>query len=56
MIHQSREEKIARMECLMDGVLPSEEFQKEEWAALKLENKVGTVISILSCHIPYAFR
>ena len=40
VLQQSREEKIARMESLMDGVLPSEEFQKEEWAALKLEHKV----------------
>ncbi|KAG0628802.1 hypothetical protein M758_1G054100 [Ceratodon purpureus] len=40
VLQQSREEKIARMESLMDGVLPSEEFQKEEWAALKLEHKI----------------
>lgn len=40
VLQQSREEKIARMECLMDGLLPSEAFKKEEWAVLKLEHKV----------------
>lgn len=40
VIQQSREEKMARMECLMDGVLPLEDFRNEEWSALQLEHKV----------------
>ncbi|CAK9189601.1 unnamed protein product [Sphagnum troendelagicum] len=37
VIQQSREEKIARMEKLVDGVLPAHEFRLEEWLALQLE-------------------
>lgn len=41
MLQQSREDKIARLEALMAGVLPSEIFLTEEWAALIHEHKVG---------------
>lgn len=41
MLQQSREDKIARLESLMAGVLPSETFLTEEWGALLHEHKVG---------------
>ncbi len=43
VIQQSREEKIARMERLVDGVLPAHEFRLEEWLALQLEFEVHVV-------------
>ncbi|KAJ8774343.1 hypothetical protein K2173_011592 [Erythroxylum novogranatense] len=40
IIAQTREDKILRLESLMDGVLPSEEFLEEELKSLKHEHKV----------------
>lgn len=40
IIQQSREEKIARMESLVDGVLPKEDYYTDELAALQLEYKM----------------
>lgn len=49
VIHQSREEKITRLESLMDGVLSSEDFHSDELASLKLEYKVCDIeVSALS--------
>lgn len=41
MLQHSREDKIARLESLMAGVLPSETFLTEEWGAILHEHKVG---------------
>ncbi|KAG6597613.1 Kinesin-like protein KIN-12B, partial [Cucurbita argyrosperma subsp. sororia] len=40
VLGQAREDKIIRLESLMDGVLPSEEFMEEELLSLKYEHKV----------------
>ena len=40
VINQIREEKVARMESLMDGALSSKDYDTEELVALKLEHKV----------------
>ncbi|XP_017975859.1 PREDICTED: kinesin-like protein KIN12B [Theobroma cacao] len=40
IIGQTREDKILRLESLMDGVLPTEEFMEEELASLKHEHKL----------------
>lgn len=40
IIGQTREDKIARLESLMDGVLPTEEFMEEEMLSLNHEHKV----------------
>ncbi|XVE84631.1 hypothetical protein DITRI_Ditri17bG0028200 [Diplodiscus trichospermus] len=40
IIGQTREDKILRLESLMDGVLPTEEFMEEELASLTHEHKV----------------
>ncbi|KAK0608462.1 hypothetical protein LWI29_031023 [Acer saccharum] len=40
IISQTREDKILRLESLMDGVLPSEEFMGEELASLMHEHKL----------------
>lgn len=40
VIAQTREEKIARLESLMDGMLPSEELMLAEYLSLKVEHKV----------------
>lgn len=40
MIAQTKEDKILRLESLMDGVLPPEEFLEEEFASLKHEHRV----------------
>lgn len=40
IIAQTREDKILRLESLMDGVLPTEEFMDEELVALTHEHKV----------------
>ena len=40
IIGQIREDKIARLENLMDGILSAEEFRDDELASLKNENKV----------------
>lgn len=48
IIQQSREEKIARMESLVDGVLPKEDYYTDELAALQLEYKVQDVNTSLN--------
>ncbi|KVI00429.1 Kinesin, motor domain-containing protein [Cynara cardunculus var. scolymus] len=40
IIGQIREDKIARLESLMDGILSAEEFRDDELASLKNENKI----------------
>nr|XP_009416596.1 PREDICTED: kinesin-like protein KIN-12B [Musa acuminata subsp. malaccensis] len=40
MIAQTREDKISRLERLMDGILPTEEFMEEEFIALVNEHKL----------------
>ncbi|KAF2325742.1 hypothetical protein GH714_034749 [Hevea brasiliensis] len=40
IIGQTREDKILRLESLMDGVLPTEEFMEEEIASLMHEHKL----------------
>ncbi|CAM6105350.1 unnamed protein product [Calypogeia fissa] len=40
ILHQSREEKIARLESLMDNVIPVDTYLNEEWSALLLEYKM----------------
>ncbi|KAK4585605.1 hypothetical protein RGQ29_023027 [Quercus rubra] len=40
IIAQTREDKILRLENLMDGVLPTEEFMEEELASLTHEHKI----------------
>lgn len=39
VIEQTREDKISRLESLMDGILPTEEFMEEEFIALTNEQK-----------------
>ncbi|KAG6535452.1 hypothetical protein ZIOFF_000425 [Zingiber officinale] len=43
MIVQTREDKIARLESLMDGLLPTEEFMQGEFIALENEHKFLTI-------------
>ncbi|KAI3923506.1 hypothetical protein MKW92_052359 [Papaver armeniacum] len=40
IIEQTREDKIRRLESLMDGVLPTEEFMEEEFMSLANEHKL----------------
>ncbi|CAL1366603.1 unnamed protein product [Linum trigynum] len=40
IISQTKEDKILRLESLMDGVLPTEEFVEEEFASLMHEHKL----------------
>lgn len=40
IIQQSREDKIVRLEALMDGVIPTEDFMEEEFASLMNEHKL----------------
>jgi len=55
-IHQSREEKITRLESLMDGVLSPDDFYSDELAAVKLEHKVCDIVfSSQQCLCPSFF-
>lgn len=45
IISQTREDKILRLESLMDGVLPTDEFMDEEFASLMHEHKVHNFFS-----------
>ncbi|XP_009415942.2 kinesin-like protein KIN-12A [Musa acuminata AAA Group] len=40
IIAETREDKISRLESLMDGILPTEEFMEEEFASLMNEHKL----------------
>ncbi|KAG1370058.1 kinesin-like protein KIN-12B [Cocos nucifera] len=40
MIAQTREDKISRLESLMDGILPTEDFMEEEFVSLMNEHKL----------------
>ncbi|GJV18947.1 hypothetical protein Tco_1367967 [Tanacetum coccineum] len=40
IIGQIRDDKVLRLECLMDGILSAEEFKDEELASLKIENMI----------------
>ena len=40
VIEQTREDKISRLEGLMDGILPVEDFMEEELISLMNEHKV----------------
>lgn len=44
VLGQAREDKILRLESLMDGVLPTEEFMEEELVSLTHEHKVWVFI------------
>lgn len=59
MIVQTSEDKIARLESLMDGILPTEEFMQEEFIALENEHKVllihVSIANLLSLQLPYQF-
>ena len=43
VIAQTLEGKIARLESLMDGTLPTEEFMNEEYLSLLNEHKVAWI-------------
>lgn len=51
IIAQTREDKILRLESLMDGVLPTEEFMEEELVVLTHEHKVEICSFILQFQI-----
>ncbi|XP_042395837.1 kinesin-like protein KIN-12B [Zingiber officinale] len=40
IIAETREDKISRLESLMDGILPTEEYMGEEFVSLKNEHKL----------------
>ncbi|KAL2651860.1 hypothetical protein R1flu_019988 [Riccia fluitans] len=40
ILHQTREDKIARLESLMENVIPTDEYLSEEWSALLLEHQL----------------
>ncbi|MCO5582599.1 hypothetical protein L7F22_036497 [Adiantum nelumboides] len=40
VLQQSLEDKIARLESLMDGTLPTDEYLNEEWSSLVNEHKI----------------
>nr|XP_010907239.1 kinesin-like protein KIN-12B isoform X2 [Elaeis guineensis] len=40
IIAQTREDKISRLESLMDGILPTEDFMEEEFVSLMNEHKL----------------
>lgn len=40
IISQMREDKIIRLENLMDGVLPTEDFMEEEFISVRREHEV----------------
>lgn len=40
ILAQTREDKTLRLESLVDGVLPSEDFMEEELVSLTYEHKV----------------
>lgn len=40
-LHQSREEKIARLESLIDNVISTDTYLNEEWSVLLVEYKVS---------------
>ena len=44
IIAQTREDKISRLESLMDGILPTEDFMEEEFVSLMNEHKVFQVL------------
>jgi len=50
IIAQTREDKILRLESLVDGVLPTEEFMVEELEALNHEHKVE-ICSFMVSHL-----
>lgn len=41
IISQTREDKISRLESLMDGILPTEDFMEDELMSLTHEHKVN---------------
>lgn len=43
IIAQTREDKISRLESLMDGILPTEDFMDEEFISLTNEHKVSPI-------------
>lgn len=44
IIAQTRDDKILRLESLLDGVLSSEEYMDEELVSLVHEHKVGILL------------
>lgn len=54
IISQTREDKIFRLENLVDGILRAEEFMEDEFISLTHEHKVGNVSLIpLTRHVSY---
>jgi len=47
IIGQTREDKIVRLESLMDGVLSKDDFLDEEFASLMHEHKVNFWVTII---------
>lgn len=43
ILAQTREDKILRLESLMDGILPTEDFMEVEFVSLKHEHKVWLI-------------
>jgi hypothetical protein len=52
IIQQAREEKISRLEALVDGAISSEEFLKDELSLLAFEHKVCCILCILQLSLP----
>lgn len=50
IIAETREDKISRLESLMDGILSSEEFMHEEFVSLTNEHKVFNTI-VFRCRL-----
>lgn len=51
IIAETREDKISRLESLMDGILPTEEYMGEEFVSLKNEHKVLWLICLLMLYL-----
>lgn len=43
ILAQTREDKILRLESLMDGILPTEDFMEVEFVSLKHEHEVWLI-------------
>lgn len=50
IIAETREDKISRLESLMDGIFSTEEFMHEEFVSLTNEHKVFHTI-VFRCHL-----
>lgn len=55
IIEQTREDKIRRLEGLIDGVLPSEDFMEDEFLSLTNEHKVLRCYMSVWLHLPLLY-